>query len=441
MFTARRRRARRTPAASRGRGRGVAFGRWTLARARPGRDLRRAARGAALAEEIETPGEGQVRALITIAGNPVVSTPNAGRLDAALDVARLHGQRRHLRQRDHAPRRRHPARALAARAVRTTTSRFYQLRRSATSRTTRRRCCDPPAGDARRVGDAAARCRRSPPARGRTPTSTALDDFVAASAGARRDAALDDGVRRRESCRARPRGPERLLDLMLRAGPYDADARRDLLEAAPHGIDLGPLRAAAARGAAHAERQDRARARADRRRRRRGCAPALGEHVNGGMVLVGRRDLRSNNSWMHNLPLLVSGPERCTRAGAPRRRARGSALTDGERARVSSRAGAIEVPVEVTERRHAGRRLDPARLGPRRRGRAASRRAPTTPASTPTCWPTRRSSTPLSGNAVLNGIPVEARAGAPTCTDSGLIAAHSGSPVVRCPPASGMSRA
>ncbi len=39
---------------------------------------------------------------------------------------------------------------------------------------------------------------------------------------------------------------------------------------------------------------------------------ALAERVNGGMVLIGRRDLRSNNSWMHNLPLLVSGPERCT---------------------------------------------------------------------------------------------------------------------------------
>ena len=44
---------------------------------------------------------GQVRALITVAGNPVLSTPDSDRLDAALRPTRLHGQRRHLPQRDH----------------------------------------------------------------------------------------------------------------------------------------------------------------------------------------------------------------------------------------------------------------------------------------------------------------------------------------------------
>ena len=62
-----------------------------------------------LAEEIETPGEGQVRGMITVAGNPVLSTPNAGRLDRALGVTRLHGERRHLSQRDDATRQRHLA--------------------------------------------------------------------------------------------------------------------------------------------------------------------------------------------------------------------------------------------------------------------------------------------------------------------------------------------
>ena len=63
-----------------------------------------------LAEEIDTPGDGQIRAMVTLAGNPVVSTPNADRLDRALASARLHGGRRHLRERDHPPRRRDPAR-------------------------------------------------------------------------------------------------------------------------------------------------------------------------------------------------------------------------------------------------------------------------------------------------------------------------------------------
>ena len=61
------------------------------------------------AEEIETPGEGQVRAALTIAGNPVLSTPDGKRLGAALRVARLHGGGRHLRQRDDPARRRDPA--------------------------------------------------------------------------------------------------------------------------------------------------------------------------------------------------------------------------------------------------------------------------------------------------------------------------------------------
>ena len=68
-----------------GSGRGARFGRWT-SRVRGAPEVFGELPVACLAEEIETPGDGQVRALITIAGNPVVSTPNAGRLGAALDA-------------------------------------------------------------------------------------------------------------------------------------------------------------------------------------------------------------------------------------------------------------------------------------------------------------------------------------------------------------------
>ena len=93
-----------------------------------------------LAEEIDTPGEGQVRALVTVAGNPVLSTPNGDRLDAALAGARVHGGGRHLRQRDHPPRRRDPPGALGARRRPTTTSRSCSSA-SATSPTGPSRCC------------------------------------------------------------------------------------------------------------------------------------------------------------------------------------------------------------------------------------------------------------------------------------------------------------
>jgi anaerobic selenocysteine-containing dehydrogenase len=66
------------------------------------------------------------------------------------------------------------------------------------------------------------------------------------------------------------------------------------------------------------------------------------------MVLIGRRDLRSNNSWMHNLPLLVKGKARCTAWLHPEDASR-LGLADGEDVRVSSRAGSVEIAVEITE--------------------------------------------------------------------------------------------
>ncbi|HWI73332.1 MAG TPA: molybdopterin dinucleotide binding domain-containing protein, partial [Baekduia sp.] len=66
------------------------------------------------------------------------------------------------------------------------------------------------------------------------------------------------------------------------------------------------------------------------------------------LVLIGRRHLRSNNSWMHNLPMLVRGPERCTLHVHPDD-ARRLTLTDGGRATIRSRVGSLDALVEVTE--------------------------------------------------------------------------------------------
>src|SRR5213076_2664682 len=101
---------------------------------------------------------------------------------------------------------------------------------------------------------------------------------------------------------------ERLLDLRLRTGPYDLSL--DTLREHPHGIDLGPLQpripevlrtpSGRIELAPAMLIQDLARAAADLAR------PA------DDIVIVGRRHVRSNNSWMHNLPLLAKGPNRCT---------------------------------------------------------------------------------------------------------------------------------
>src|SRR5204863_5723913 len=72
------------------------------------------------------------------------------------------------------------------------------------------------------------------------------------------------------------------------------------------------------------------------------------ERPDDALVLIGRRDLRSNNSWMHNLPVLVKGKPRCTVLVHPADATR-LGLADGAVARVTSRTGAIDVPVEVTD--------------------------------------------------------------------------------------------
>ena len=132
---------------------------------------------------------------------------------------------------------------------------------------------------------------------------------------------------------------------MLRVGPY-ALTLADL-EAAPHGIDLGPLEPRlpeVLRTPSGKVELAPPEIVADVERLR----GALSRRANGGMVLVGRRQLRSNNSWMHNLDLLVRGKEQCTLHVHPDDAAR-LGLTDGEPARVSGRTGEVAVPVEVTD--------------------------------------------------------------------------------------------
>jgi anaerobic selenocysteine-containing dehydrogenase len=131
---------------------------------------------------------------------------------------------------------------------------------------------------------------------------------------------------------------------------------------------------------------------------------SLAEHRNGALVLVGRRDLRSNNSWMHNVDVLVKGKERCTVHVHPTDAAR-HGIADGAAVIVASGSGKVELPAEVTDAIMPGVVSIPHGWGHDADGaqmRVAARR----PGVNSNVLADTGRFDPLSGNAVLNGIPV-----------------------------------
>ena len=140
-------------------------------------------------------------------------------------------------------------------------------------------------------------------------------------------------------------GPEPIVDLALRLGPHRLALRR--LRDAPHGLDLGPLerrlpgRLATSDAKVHLAPREYL---ADLAR----LAAHHDAPRGAGLLLIGRRQLRSNNSWMHNSARLVKGPVRCTLLIHPDDAAARD-LVDGSTAKLSTGCGAIELPVEITD--------------------------------------------------------------------------------------------
>ncbi|MFF0759968.1 molybdopterin oxidoreductase family protein [Streptomyces sp. NPDC003737] len=205
-------------------------------------------------------------------------------------------------------------------------------------------------------------------------------------------------------------GPERRLDMMLRLGPYGDGfgARTDGLSlerllAHPHGIDLGPLRSRLPQPLKTVSGKVELLPRPiadDLPRLKR----ALGERADG-LVLVGRRHLRSNNSWLHNVPALTGGSNRCTLHIHPSDAER-LGLVDGARVRVKGAGGAVTVPVEFTEGIRPGVVSLPHGWGHDRPGTRMSH-ASLDPGVNVNQLLDGSLLDPLSGNAVLNGVPVE----------------------------------
>ncbi|HVK78185.1 MAG TPA: molybdopterin oxidoreductase family protein [Kofleriaceae bacterium] len=284
-----------------------------------------------LAEEIETPGPGQLRALITVAGNPVLSSPNGRRLDAALagldfmvsidPYLNETTRHAHVILPPTSPlERSHYDLALAAFAVRNV-------------------------------------AKYSPPLFARGDDQRHDWEICAELLTRLQVPAGPLGVVRKAARRALlALGPEAILEAGLRTGPHGlrkgtAGLSLAKLRAQPHGVDLGAL-------------EPRLPARLNTPGRRVVLCPSIyvsdlprlearlaewsRPRAAGELTLVGRRHLRSNNSWLHNSARLVKGKPRCTLLMHPAdAAARG--LGAGDRVRLASRAGAIVVPVELTD--------------------------------------------------------------------------------------------
>ncbi|MGC9377060.1 molybdopterin-dependent oxidoreductase [Streptomyces sp. MH13] len=218
-------------------------------------------------------------------------------------------------------------------------------------------------------------------------------------------------------------GPERRLDLMLRLGPYgDGFGVRpdgltlERLLAHPHGIDLGPLRPRLPQPlktrSGKVELLPGPIA-GDLPRLRR----ALTERA-AGLVLVGRRHLRSNNSWMHNIPALTGGSNRCTLHLHPDDAER-LGVRGGEPVRVKGAGGEVTAPAEVTDTVRPGVVSLPHGWGHDRPGTRTSHAA-TEPGVNVNQLLDGSMLDPLSGNAVLNGVPVELVPVPPPLTDAKL---------------------
>jgi anaerobic selenocysteine-containing dehydrogenase len=383
-----------------GRGTGVTVGRWR-SRVRGLAEIFHELPAACMAEEIDTPGPGQVRALITIAGNPARSVPNSGRLQAAIEQIEfmvsidpyLNETTRHadvILPVPTALERSHYDLMLYSWAVRNVANYSPPV--------------VPKPDHMLDEWEIFLTLGGIVTGHGAGVEIEALDTALATHSVAKAVADPDGPLYRNDPdkllAELPARGPERLLDLALRTGPYQLTLSD--LKNHPHGIDLGPLAPRlpeVLRTPSGMVELAPPLLTADVERLR----VALDTAHNGTMLLIGRRDLRSNNSWMHNVNLLVTGPVRCTVLVHPDDAAR---LGLGARAAVSTANGSIELPVQVTDEVMPGVVSIPHGWGhddPGTRLRVAQEHA----GANSNVLADEQLVDPVSGNAVLNGIPVE----------------------------------
>jgi anaerobic selenocysteine-containing dehydrogenase len=381
--------------------RGAALGRWH-SRVRGAPEVLGELPLACLAEEIDTPGTGQVKALITVAGNPARSAPDSARLTAALDqlelMVSLDLYRNETTRHAHVVL---PAPSPLTKPHYDLFFGHFAIRNTATYSAP----VLPWGPDEKPDWQSLLRLIGIIARQGSGADLDAIDDMVADSIAHAVSAGGGGQSSPEGSGTQGLRGPERLLDLLLQAGPHRIDGESltlAKLREHPNGLDFGPLtpRLPGVLNTPSGQVELAPAAFLDdvanlREGLRSSSAP--------DMVLIGRRHLRSNNSWMHNLPTLAKGPDRCTLQVHP---ADVERLKLGQYARISSAAGVIEAPVQATDAVSPGVVSLPHGWGHDEPGTAAGV-ATRQPGVNSNVLASGNELDPLSGTAVLNGIPVQ----------------------------------
>jgi anaerobic selenocysteine-containing dehydrogenase len=335
---------------------------------------------ATMAEEMDTPGEGRIRALVTIAGNPVLSAPNGRRVEAALPNL------------------------------------DFQL------------AIDPYINETTRYANLIL-----PPV---SPLERSHYDLVFHSLAIRNSAKFNDavfeppadarhdwqilhgletrlGARRRDGAAARMErwvrgrlGPDRLVDLGLRLGSRKLSVAK--LRRTPSGVDLGPL-------------EPTLPGRLPKNHAWIDAAPELlvadmarldetfsGASESSALRLIGRRNPRDCNSWMHNAPLLMRGRDRCTLMMHPADAERIGVVAGGS-VRIRSRVGEVVAPVQITRDVMQGVVSLPHGYGHGREGTVQSV-ADAHPGVSINDLTDDLAIDELSGNAAFTGVPVQVQA-------------------------------
>ncbi len=347
---------------------------------------------ATMADEIETKGDGQIKALLTLAGNPVLSTPNGRKLDRALEKLDfmvsidfyLNETTRHadIILPPTGPLE-HPHYSLGVHAVATRNSTKYSpalFEPGANSR-----------HDWQIILELASR----------------LED---GSVGGQLKNKFNKFIFSKL-------GPDGLLNILLRAGtygsfnPFGSGISLDRLKKAPHGIDLGPLKPALPDKLFTDNRRIQL-LHAVYEKGLEQLEQSVQEELNGefNLLMIGRRGARSNNSWMHNSQRLVKGKSRCTLLIHPDNAAQ-RGIEEGDLVTVSSHVGSLQIKVEVSDSIMKGVVSMPHGWGHNREGSRLSVAEKKAGVSMNDLTDEQLVD-PLTGIAVLNGVPVKVESAA-----------------------------